>query len=139
NFISSSEVSAMKTHQLTTEIKREALRLGFDSCGISKAEMLNEEARLLEAWLNQRMNGKMDYMANHFDKRVDPRKLVDGARSVISLSYNYFTETKQQDETAPRIAMYALGKDYHEVVKEKLELLLGFVKEKAGEVNGRCC
>lgn len=128
----------MNKQSLTTEIKREALRLGFDSCGISKAEMLDREARLLESWLNQQMNGKMDYMANYFDKRVDPRKLVEGAQSVLSLSYNYFTPVKQADEVAPKLAMYALGKDYHEVVKEKLELLFEFVKNKVGELNGRC-
>ena len=128
----------MNKQSLTTEIKREALRLGFDSCGISKAEMLDREARLLESWLNQQMNGKMNYMANHFDKRVDPRKLVEGAQSVLSLSYNYFTPLRQADEAAPKLAMYALGKDYHEVVKGKLELLSGFIKSKTGEVNGRC-
>jgi epoxyqueuosine reductase len=128
----------MNTYQLTTEIKRKALSMGFAACGISKAEMLDEEARLLEAWLNRGLHGKMGYMANHFDKRVDPRKLVEGAKSVISLSYNYFTDQKPRDQSAPKIAMYALGKDYHEVVKEKLELLLSFIREKAGEVNGRC-
>ena len=127
----------MNRHLLTTLVKREALRLGFDACGISKAEMLNDEARILEAWLNQNRHGKMSYMANHFEKRVDPRLLVDGAKSVISFSYNYYTEKKQKEED-PKLAMYALGKDYHDVVKEKLELLFNFIKEKAGEVNGRC-
>lgn len=127
----------MKKHQLVNDIKRESLRLGFDACGISKAERLDNEARLLEAWLNQNMHGEMNYMANHFEKRVDPRKLVEGAKSVISLSYNYFTEVKQADEDAPKIAMYALGKDYHDVIKDKLEQLLIFIKEKAGKVNGR--
>ncbi len=127
----------MNKHLLTTLIKREALRLGFDSCGLSKAEMLSDEARILEAWLNQNLHGKMSYMANHFEKRIDPRLLVDHAKSVISLSYNYYTEAKQKPDS-PKLAMYALGKDYHDVVKEKLELLLGFIKEKVGEVNGRC-
>ncbi len=127
----------MNKHLLTTLIKREALRLGFDACGISKAEPLDEEARILEAWLNQNLHGKMSYMANHFDKRIDPRLLVDGAKSVISFSYNYYTERKQKDD-APKLAMYAFGKDYHDVVKEKLESLFTFIKEKVGEVNGRC-
>jgi epoxyqueuosine reductase len=128
----------MNSFHLTSEIKQKALGLGFAACGVSKAEMLDAEAKLLEQWLNQGLHGKMAYMANHFDKRVDPRKLVDGAKSVISLSYNYFSQIKPADETAPKIAMYALGKDYHEVVKEKLDLLLSFIREKAGEVNGRC-
>ena len=127
----------MNKHLLTTLIKREALRLGFDACGISKAEPLDEEARILEAWLNQNLHGKMSYMANHFDKRIDPRLLVDGAKSVISFSYNYYTERKQKDD-APKLAMYAFGKVYHDVVKEKLESLFTFIKEKVGEVNGRC-
>ncbi len=127
----------MNKHLLTTLIKREATRLGFDACGISKAEPLDKEARILEAWLNQNLHGKMSYMANYFDKRIDPRLLVDGAKSVISFSYNYYTEVKQKDDT-PKLAMYALGKDYHDVVKEKLEQLFSFIKQQAGEVNGRC-
>ena len=113
----------MNKLQLTSLIKRRAKELGFDSCGISKAQRLDEEAALLEAWLNQNMQGKMAYMENHFEKRVDPTRLVDGAKSVISLSYNYFTDVKQKDPDAPKIAMYALGKDYHLVIKEKLEQL----------------
>lgn len=127
----------MNKHQLTTEIKREAMRLGFDSCGISKAEKLDAEAVILEAWLNQNRHGKMAYMANYFDKRIDPRLLVDGARSVISFAYNYYTDKKQPND-APQLAMYAYGTDYHEVVKAKLEGLLSFIREKAGAVNGRC-
>lgn len=127
----------MNKYQLTTEIKREAKRLGFDSCGISKAEKLDAEAVMLEAWLNRNMHGKMAYMANYFDKRIDPRLLVDGAQSVISFSYNYYTDTKQVPY-APQLAMYAYGEDYHEVVKTKLEGLLSFIREKTGDVNGRC-
>lgn len=137
-FLLRSEVSAMNSLVLTQQIKQEAARLGFMACGISKAEQLDEEARLLEAWLNQNMHGKMAYMANHFDKRIDPRKLVDGARSVISLSYNYYTPKKQLHADAPKIAMYALGEDYHAVVKNKAEQLLAFITQKAGSVNGRC-
>lgn len=123
---------------LTYRIKRKAKEIGFDSCGIAKAESLDEEARILEAWLNQGLHGKMAYMANHFEKRIDPRKLVDGAQSIISLSYNYFTDEKQYDKQAPKLAMYALGKDYHEVVKEKLELLYSYIKAEVGEITG-CC
>jgi epoxyqueuosine reductase len=128
----------VNTQSLTTDIKRYSKQLGFDACGISKAEKLDKEARLLEAWLNQQMHGKMAYMENHFDKRVDPRLLVDGARSVISLSYNYYTTATQQDTAAPHIAMYAMGEDYHTVVRDKLNLLFGFIQQRAGQVNGRC-
>jgi epoxyqueuosine reductase len=98
---------------------------------------MDNEARRLEAWLNKGMNGKMSYMANHFDKRTDPRKLVEGAKSVISLTYNYFTEAKQTDETAPKISKYAYGTDYHFVVKDKLKQLLHFINDEIGEVSGR--
>jgi epoxyqueuosine reductase len=111
--------------------------LGFDACGISKAVRLDAEARYLENWLNTDKHGKMSYMANYFDKRTDPRLLVDGAKSVISLSYNYYTQ-KQQTPDAPHIAIYAMGEDYHIVVKEKLEQLLAFIKTRVGNVNGRC-
>jgi len=128
----------MNSLKLTQLIKRKAKEIGFDSCGIAKAESLDAEARVLEAWLNQGLHGKMAYMENYFDKRIDPRKLVDGAKSVISLSYNYFTEEKQFDEQVPKIAMYAMGKDYHEVVKEKLEVLYNYIAEEVGAINGRC-
>jgi epoxyqueuosine reductase len=123
---------------LTEKIKKEAARLGFGGCGIAKAEELTEEARKLEAWLNQNQHGKMGYMANHFDKRIDPTKLVDNARSVISLTYNYYTEKKQSDTTAPKIAMYAYGQDYHDVVRSKLAELYEYIRSIAGDVNGRC-
>ncbi len=132
------EVYAVNKLLLTHHIKQKAKEIGFDSCGIARAESLDEEARVLEAWLNQGLHGKMAYMENHFDKRIDPRKLVDGARSVISLSYNYFIDVKQQDPEAPKLAMYAFGKDYHEVVREKLELLFDYIKGEAGGINGRC-
>jgi epoxyqueuosine reductase len=128
----------MNSLTLTQNIKRKAKELGFDNCGMAKAEGLDEEARILEAWLNQGLHGKMAYMENHFDKRIDPRKLVDGARSVISLSYNYFTDEKQLDEQAPKLAMYAMGKDYHEVVKEKLQLLYSYIATEVGDISGRC-
>jgi len=128
----------VNTLQLTHNIKQKAKQIGFDSCGIAKAESLDAEARILEAWLNQGLHGKMAYMENYFDKRIDPRKLVEGARSVISLSYNYFTGAKQTDEQAPKIAMYALGHDYHVVVKQKLEMLYNYIEAEVGAINGRC-
>ena len=128
----------MNKYALSQLIKQESKRLGFDSCGISKAERLDEEAQILEDWLNQRRQGEMAYMANHFEKRVDPRQLVMGAKSVISLSFNYYTDKKQRDEEAPKIAMYAYGKDYHIVIKQRLEQLLQFIREKTGAVTGRC-
>ena len=120
------------------QIKSKATELGFSSCGMARAEQLTEEARYLESWLNQQKHGQMGYMANHFDKRIDPTKLVEGAKSVISLSFNYYSEKKQTDPDAPKIAMYAYGKDYHDVVKERLEQLLSYIREIAGEVYGRC-
>lgn len=118
-------------------IKTEAKRLGFSFCGIAKAQFLEEEAPKLEQWLSKNYNGKMDYMNNHFDKRLDPRLLVDDAKSVISVSLNYFTEEKPADNTAPKISKYAYGTDYHFVLKDKLKSLLHFIEEHIGEVNGR--
>jgi epoxyqueuosine reductase len=118
-------------------IKAEALRLGFAQCGISKAEFLEEEAPRLENWLRNGLHGTMNYMENHFDKRLDPRLLVDGARSVISLSLNYFPEKTQLDPEAPKISKYAYGTDYHVVIKNKLSSLLAYIQEHIGEVSGR--
>lgn len=118
-------------------IKQKAQELGFFYCGISKAEFLEEEAPRLEAWLNQQRHGKMSYMENHFDKRLDPRLLVEGAKSVISLLLNYYTEEKQSDATAPKISKYAYGEDYHDVIKEKLRQLMQFIETEIGEVSGR--
>lgn len=118
-------------------IKQKAIELGFEQCGIAQANFLEEEAPRLENWLKNNYNGQMAYMANHFDKRLDPRLLVDNAKSVISLTYNYFPE-KIQRENSYKIAKYAYGKDYHYVVKDKLKLLLEFIQENFGEVNGRC-
>jgi epoxyqueuosine reductase len=120
----------------TTLIKQEAARLGFNRCGISKADFLEEEAPQLEQWLKNGMHGKMQYMENHFDKRLDPRLLVDGAKSVISFMLNYFPE-KNQRHDAPKISKYAYGTDYHLVIKEKLKELVFFIKENIGDVNGR--
>ncbi len=120
----------------TQLIKAESKRLGFLSCGISKAGFLEEEAPRLENWLNQNMNGQMSYMENHFDKRLDPTKLVDGAKSVISLLLNYYPSELQNPE-AYKISKYAYGQDYHHVIKEKLKELLLFIQTEIGEVSGR--
>lgn len=123
--------------EYTRLIKEEALRLGFMYCGISKAGFLEEEAPRLENWLNQEMHGKMSYMANHFDKRLDPTKLVEGSKSVVSLLLNYFPSAPQSDPEAPKISKYAYGEDYHQVIKEKLKELFSFIHERIGEVGGR--
>jgi epoxyqueuosine reductase len=125
-----------KTLEYSSIIKLEAKRLGFDFCGISKAEFLEEEAPRLESWLKNGMHGKMEYMENHFDKRLNPALLVDGAKSVVSLLYNYYPE-QTQNSTAPKISKYAYGSDYHDVIKEKLKEFLNTLKEKIGDVNGR--
>lgn len=121
----------------TKFIKGEAQKLGFLSCGISKAGFLEKEAPLLETWLKNGSHGEMSYMENHFDKRLDPTLLVDGAKSVISLSLNYYTDQLQVDPEAPKISRYAFGEDYHTVIKNKLRLLIEIIKENIGEVNGR--
>lgn len=127
----------MNSRRHTELVKEEARRLGFEYCGISKAEFLEEEAPRLENWLNNQMQGQMHYMENHFDKRLDPRLLVDDAKSVISLLLNYYPEEKQHDANAPRISKYAYGQDYHDVIKAKLRELLHFIHENIGEVHGR--
>jgi epoxyqueuosine reductase len=123
-------------HQHTQRIKAEALRLGFMSCGVSKAGFLEEEAPRLERWLNQNRHGQMQYMENHFDKRLNPQLLVEGAQSVISLLLNYYPEQSQVQDTF-KISKYAYGQDYHTVIKEKLQQLLEFIQENIGEVHGR--
>ena len=120
----------------TNSIKTEAKRLGFLSCGISKVDFLEEEAPRLEKWLNNNMHGEMSYMANHFDKRLNPRKLVEGSKSVISLLLNYFPE-KTQREDSYKISKYAYGQDYHHIIKGKLRQLQEFITEEIGEVHGR--
>lgn len=124
-----------KTHH-TNLIKSEAKRLGFLSCGISKAEFLEEEAPRLESWLSKNRNGEMSYMENHFDKRLDPTLLVPGSKSVVSLLLNYFPEETQRDDSY-KISKYAYGEDYHFVIKDKLKQLLIFIQEEIGEVHGR--
>ena len=120
----------------TKLIKAEAQRLGFLSCGISKASFLEEEAPRLENWLNNQMNGQMSYMENHFEKRLNPTLLVDGAKSVISLLLNYYP-SELQNENSYKISKYAYGQDYHHVIKEKLKELLYFIETEIGEVSGR--
>ena len=119
----------------TQLIKNKAKALGFEYCGVSKAEFLEEEAPRLENWLNKQMHGEMAYMANHFDKRLNPQLLVDGAKSVVSLSLNYFPEKEIIADF--KISKYAYGIYYHLVIKEKLKALLSHIIEEIGEVHGR--
>ena len=121
----------------STKIKSVAQTLGFLSCGISKADFLEDEAPRLEQWLNQGHHGSMSYMERNFDKRLDPRILVPGAKSVVSLLLNYHTDQKQVDTEAPKISTYALGKDYHFVIKAKLKELVEIIRREIGEINGR--
>jgi epoxyqueuosine reductase len=120
----------------TRFIKETALSLGFTHCGIAKAAPLNEDARRLEKWLHAGMHGSMQYLENHFDLRVDPTKLVPGAKSVITLTQNYYSP-KKQPANSPKISTYAYGTDYHFVIKEKLNKLLAAIQEKAGDIVGR--
>ncbi|MBS7565272.1 tRNA epoxyqueuosine(34) reductase QueG [Mucilaginibacter sp. Bleaf8] len=128
----------MKNLQLySDQIKAEAKRLGFMFCGIAKAIFLEAEAPRLEKWLKDGHHGEMQYMENYFDKRLDPRLLVDDAKSVISLALNYYTDKQQTDPLAPKISKYAYGMDYHDVIKGKLRELLHFIQENIGDVGGR--
>ncbi len=120
----------------TALIKTLAANAGFDYCGIAKAEILTEDAKRLESWLSKGMHGGMQYMENHFDLRINPAKLVPGAKSVITLMQNYFP-AQQQSVAAPKISKYAFGQDYHEVIRSKLKLFLQQISEKIGEVHGR--
>ncbi len=126
----------MKSQKHTQLIKTEAKRLGFDFCGISKAGFLEEEATHLEKWLKASMHGQMQYMENYFDKRLDPTLLVEGAKSVVSLLFNYYPEQTQNPD-APKISKYAYGNDYHEIIKEKLKEFVYTLKEQIGDINGR--
>ncbi len=143
----------LNTDKNTLFIKQKALELGFDFCGIAKADFLEEEAPRLENWLKNNMQGQMSYMANHFDKRLNPTLLVEGAKSVVSLLFNYFPETdfnksynkennkenqqEKLEEKSFKISKYAYGEDYHFVVKERLKLLLEGIRQEIGEVEGR--
>lgn len=121
---------------LSRFIKNEAKLLGFEYCGIARAEFLEDDARSLEAYLNKNYNGKMAYLANHFDLRTDPRKLVPGAKSVISLIYNYYPE-QQQEKSIPQIAKYAYSADYHEIIRPLLRQLLAAIQSQVGQIEGR--
>lgn len=116
-------------------IRNTALRLGFDQCGIAAARPLDDDARRLEQWLKAGRQGTMSYMERHFDLRIDPRKLIPGARSVITLLMNYYPETLQQG--LPKVAKYAYGQDYHDVIRNKLNTLLHEIRTHVGEVQGR--
>jgi len=126
----------MNKQRYSTMIKEEAKRLGFLACGISRAEFLEEEAPRLENYLKNNYNGKMGYLENHFDKRLDPTLLVPGSKSVVSLIYNYYPEEKQREDTY-KISKYAYGVDYHFVIKDKMKELMHFIYENIGEVGGR--
>jgi epoxyqueuosine reductase len=130
------EKQLLSIQQHTSLVKKTAITLGFDYCGIAKVQPLDEDAKRLEQWLNKGMHGTMQYMERFFDLRIDPEKLVPGAKSVISLLMNYFPQEKQNDFT-PKISKYAYGKDYHEVIREKLKSFLHTITEKIGQVNGR--
>lgn len=122
----------------TRLIKQKAHELGFQYCGVSKAEFLEEEAPRLEKWLNANKHGRMSYMENHFDKRLDPRLLVEGAKSVVSMLLNYYPETEiETGEDGYKISKYAYGTDYHFVIKDKLKTLFSFLQQEIGEINGR--
>ena len=126
----------MQKERNTNLIKTKSKALGFDFCGISKADFLEDEARLLDSWLSKNYNGKMAYMANYFDKRLDPRLLVDGAKSVITVILNYFPE-KEITEHQYKISKYAYGVDYHFVIKDKLKQLVYELKTQFGDFNAR--
>lgn len=118
-------------------IKAKAHELGFLACGVARAGFLEAEAPRLEQWLRQGKQGTMGYMERHFDLRLDPTRLVPGARSVISLAYNYFAPPQQQDPDAPKLSTYAYGRDYHKVVKKRLKPLMVFITEQFGAVDMR--
>jgi len=122
----------------TDLIRAEAQRLGFGFIGFARAERLDAEARHLEQWLQAGAHGRMAYMENYFDLRIDPTQLVPGAKTVICLTFNYFTEEKPADPAAPKIASYAYGEDYHFVVKDRLKMLLQYMRDEIGEIDGRC-
>jgi epoxyqueuosine reductase len=121
----------------TALVKRKAREMGFSFCGISKAEFLEDEAPRLEEWLKRHYHGKMSYLENHFDKRLDPRLLVPGAKSVISLIYNYYPKKDLGRSHELKVSKYAYGDDYHQVLKEKLTSLIQNIREEIGEIAGR--
>lgn len=130
-------VAAHKQKSYADWIKEKGKSLGFDAIGIAKAGFLEAEAPLLEQWLKQGKHGKMSYMERNFDKRLDPRRLVDGAQSVISVQYNYYPGKSQNNDSNYKISKYAYGRDYHKVLKKRLKTLFDTIREEIGEVNGR--
>lgn len=118
-------------------IKRIAKEIGFDFCGISKAEFLEDEAKKLEQWLNENRHGKMKYMENHFDKRLNPSLLFPGTLTVVSLLLNYYPDAKQ-NVNAPKVSKYAYGDDYHTIIKSKCLELISRLQEAAGEIQAKC-
>ena len=128
-------MNKIQVEKNTLFIKQKAKTLGFTSCGISKATFLEKQAPRLENWLNQSYNGQMDYMNNHFDMRLDPRKIVEGAKSVISLTLNYFPSEERTGKY--KISKYAYGKDYHNVIRKKCKQFVNAIKEEIGDINGR--
>jgi epoxyqueuosine reductase len=124
------------TEKQTIQVKQLAAALGFDFCGIAKSIKLDKDAKRLESWLNNGMHGSMHYMERYFDMRIDPSQLVPGAKSVITLLLNYFPKEKQ-DAGTPKISKYAYGKDYHEVIREKLNKYIGNLKSEIGDFHGR--
>ncbi|NGZ88799.1 tRNA epoxyqueuosine(34) reductase QueG [Psychroflexus maritimus] len=129
-------MNTQRKQELSNTIKQKAKKLGFLSCGISKAEFLEDEAPRLEKWLNEGKHGQMKYMENHFDKRLDPTKLVEGSKSVISLLYNYYPQELQQEDTY-KISKYAYGRDYHFVIKDLLKQLMQELQAEIGTIEGR--
>lgn len=126
----------MSVDKYTALVKQTAATLGFEYCGIAKAAYLNDDARRLEAWLNNGMNGSMAYMENHFELRVDPQKLVPGAKSVITLLINYFPQHHQK-QSEPKVSKYAYGEDYHVVIRKKLNEFLQILRKEIGDFTGR--
>jgi len=129
--------SSIHIPELTQALKNKAFDLGFSFCGVAEARFLTQEAPILEHWLKRGYNSGMAYMANYFDMRLDPRILLPGARSVISLMFNYFPNQTQPDEAPYKISKYAYGIDYHEVIREKLNYLSEFLRQSAGDIHIR--
>jgi epoxyqueuosine reductase len=127
----------MTSQERSQWIKQRAHDLGFFFCGIAKAEFLEDEARNLETWLAQNKQGEMQWMANHFDLRTNPALLVPGAKSVISLAYNYYPSQKLETENNFKLSKYAYGRDYHKVIRKKLKLFFAEIKVQFGDVEGR--
>lgn len=126
-----------KTKDNTEKIKAEAKRLGFFACGISKARFLDEDKEVIKKWLSNNNNGTMSYMERNLEKRLNPKLLVENARSIISVLLPYYPHVKQKETQAPIISKYAYGEDYHFIVKEKLKKLYTFINENIQKINGR--